>query len=681
MRTRSSNSRMATPFANPKIQFQTRRDTSPTPIHNIYTFYESESSKSESEDVGEIDIETLTLEKYVTFKNTRRRMSNPENTTFEIKRQFLRVLRKTTFSGINRAYRKVGVAKRWFNITSPEHAKNWDTLKQNFIQRFCPPAMILEQLGEIHNFKQEDGESLFHTWERLNDLLFKCLFHDLNDHQIVTSEALKLIQKLDDHSYKWYNEESKDTPTPFSIITEKFKALNHEMDELRVDVPKINTNKEMKSLHEEIKSIRTSEISYNKSSPKSNIHPTNLKDTSEHYLKESCKRQDTLNEWMKKFMINTEINLKNHDSSIKRLKENVNHIVQLIFTHNPTNQKCAIKLEPSREKPTPKVETFIEKVKISILKKNSKGGSIHTTSVNTKQNLISRKVKNEEVSTVKLNARCSGILQNELPPKEKDPRSFILPCAIEMVDRSMQLSKGIVENVLVKINKFIFPVDFIILDIVEDDKFPIILGRPMLATTHASIDVFVLLSPPVSARLNNDSSNMLCNPNSNLSISMDDLVEMEEVWDNLDFRDLTNEATKFPVKPKFLRSSNRIHLHIPYNLQITCKIRDDKTIFNMSRAKKRFGKLTVRQHNTMGPILKISDEDKSRGIYHPYQKIKGFYRGCLELGDEYKHNQEGFTAALAVLITGASQSRQHGKSEPTQWCTLVLVIEAGADCL
>ncbi|GKC67169.1 retrovirus-related pol polyprotein from transposon TNT 1-94 [Tanacetum coccineum] len=130
---------------------------------------------------------------------------------------------------------------------------------------------------------------------------------------------------------------------------------------------------------------------------------------------------------------------------------------------------------------------------------------------------------------VKLNAQCSTVLQNELPPKEKDPGSFILPCSIgnttisnafadlgasisvmpfsmfkrlglgnprpvnmviEMADRSMQSPKGIVENVLVKIHKFIILVDFIILDIIEDNKVPIILGRPMLATTHARIDVF-----------------------------------------------------------------------------------------------------------------------------------------------------------------------------------------------
>ncbi|GJV51931.1 putative reverse transcriptase domain-containing protein, partial [Tanacetum coccineum] len=60
----------------------------------------------------------------------------------------------------------------------------------------------------------------------------------------------------------------------------------------------------------------------------------------------------------------------------------------------------------------------------------------------------------------------------------------------EMADRSMQSLKGIVENVLLKIHKFIFLIDFVILNIVEDNKVPIILGRPMLATTYAKIDVF-----------------------------------------------------------------------------------------------------------------------------------------------------------------------------------------------
>ncbi|GKA83400.1 hypothetical protein Tco_0804995 [Tanacetum coccineum] len=120
-------------------------------------------------------------------------------------------------------------------------------------------------------------------------------------------------------------------------------------------------------------------------------------------------------------------------------------------------------------------------------------------------------------------------INNSIPRKEKDPGSFTLPCfinnvcfdnaladlgasvsimplstylnlglgelahiklTIELVDRIVKYPKGIAENVLVGIGKFVFPVDFIILDMPEDIKVPLILGRPFLSTAHAKIDVF-----------------------------------------------------------------------------------------------------------------------------------------------------------------------------------------------
>ncbi|GJX06152.1 serine--tRNA ligase-like protein [Tanacetum coccineum] len=122
-----------------------------------------------------------------------------------------------------------------------------------------------------------------------------------------------------------------------------------------------------------------------------------------------------------------------------------------------------------------------------------------------------------------------SVKEIKLPPKEKDPKIFILPYSIgnltvrnaltdlgasistmplsmykslclgkpkpvnmivEMSDRTKSIPKGIVENLMVKIDKFRFLVDFVILDMVEDFRMPIILGRPLLATTHAEIDVF-----------------------------------------------------------------------------------------------------------------------------------------------------------------------------------------------
>ncbi|GJU02684.1 putative multidrug resistance protein [Tanacetum coccineum] len=61
---------------------------------------------------------------------------------------------------------------------------------------------------------------------------------------------------------------------------------------------------------------------------------------------------------------------------------------------------------------------------------------------------------------------------------------------IELADKTVKRPKGIAENVLVGINKYIFPVDFIILDMPEDIKIPLILGRPFLSTTNAKIDAF-----------------------------------------------------------------------------------------------------------------------------------------------------------------------------------------------
>ena len=60
---------------------------------------------------------------------------------------------------------------------------------------------------------------------------------------------------------------------------------------------------------------------------------------------------------------------------------------------------------------------------------------------------------------------------------------------LQLADRSLKHPWGVIEDVLVKVDKFIFPADFIVLDMEEDKEIPIILGRPFLATGKAMIDV------------------------------------------------------------------------------------------------------------------------------------------------------------------------------------------------
>ncbi|GKC28484.1 putative reverse transcriptase domain-containing protein [Tanacetum coccineum] len=61
---------------------------------------------------------------------------------------------------------------------------------------------------------------------------------------------------------------------------------------------------------------------------------------------------------------------------------------------------------------------------------------------------------------------------------------------IELVDRTIKQPRGIAENMLVRIGKFIFPIDFIILDIPEDDNVSLILSRLFLSIAHSKIDVY-----------------------------------------------------------------------------------------------------------------------------------------------------------------------------------------------
>ncbi|GKB14437.1 hypothetical protein Tco_0848360 [Tanacetum coccineum] len=118
---------------------------------------------------------------------------------------------------------------------------------------------------------------------------------------------------------------------------------------------------------------------------------------------------------------------------------------------------------------------------------------------------------------------------DSLPKKEKDPGCFTLPCyinnvcfekdladlgasvsvmslstylnlglgelahtklTVELADRTVKHLKGIAKNILVRIGMFVFPLDFIILDMPEDVNVPLILGRPFLSTAHAKVDVF-----------------------------------------------------------------------------------------------------------------------------------------------------------------------------------------------
>ncbi|GKE70184.1 hypothetical protein Tco_1528256 [Tanacetum coccineum] len=71
---------------------------------------------------------------------------------------------------------------------------------------------------------------------------------------------------------------------------------------------------------------------------------------------------------------------------------------------------------------------------------------------------------------------------------------------------------------------------------------------------------------------------------------------------------------------------------------ITLYNSDDEVTYQMVRSHLRFKRHTNEQCNKIPPLLKVSEKDENNGISHAYQKLKGFYKGVLNLGPDYIKN-------------------------------------------
>nr|GEZ93746.1 reverse transcriptase domain-containing protein [Tanacetum cinerariifolium] len=143
--------------------------------------------------------------------------------------------------------------------------------------------------------------------------------------------------------------------------------------------------------------------------------------------------------------------------------------------------------------------------------------------------LLNNKNKLIDLTKTPLNENCSIVVLKKLPQKLGDPGRFLILCVflkidnclaladlgasinlmplsiwkklklptlndtkmvLELADRTISKPTGVAENVFVKVGKFYFLADFVVLDFIADLRVPLILGRPFLSTAHALIDVY-----------------------------------------------------------------------------------------------------------------------------------------------------------------------------------------------
>nr|GEY78827.1 DNA-directed DNA polymerase [Tanacetum cinerariifolium] len=109
----------------------------------------------------------------------------------------------------------------------------------------------------------------------------------------------------------------------------------------------------------------------------------------------------------------------------------------------------------------------------------------------TIKSLLTNKDKLFELAKIPLNENCSAMLLKKLPEKLGDPGKFLTPCDFSGMDICHALADlGVAEDVFVKVEKFHFSTDFVVVNFEADPRVPLILGRSFLRTGRALIDVY-----------------------------------------------------------------------------------------------------------------------------------------------------------------------------------------------
>ncbi|GKC72810.1 DNA-directed DNA polymerase, partial [Tanacetum coccineum] len=177
-----------------------------------------------------------------------------------------------------------------------------------------------------------------------------------------------------------------------------------------------------------------------------------MEETLSTFMSESAKRHEENSNMIKEIRASTDVVVRNQGASIKTLEIKIGQISKV-----PQERGFGILPSSTESNPRDHVKSIL-------------------TTVEADSNPIRRASVSVMPLSTYLNLGLGELAHTKL--------------IVELADRTMKYPKGIAENVLVGIGKSVFLVEFIILDMPEDVKVILILGRPFLSTAHAKIDVF-----------------------------------------------------------------------------------------------------------------------------------------------------------------------------------------------
>ncbi|GJZ77439.1 reverse transcriptase domain-containing protein [Tanacetum coccineum] len=501
-----------------------------------------------------------------------------DKTHFELKRQYLKELRENTFSDsehedANEHIEKVleivdlfhipevtqdqvmlrvfsmsltGATSRCLRNEPSGLITNWETLKTNFLNKYCPPARMTKKMEEINNFQQEPDESLFQAWERFKELLMKCPHHYLTDMQEVilfyngldvptrqildskgaiptktTTDTKIDIQEMAEYSQKWHNGTSSKAK---STKTSDGLAAIH-LNNLRRKIKKVNKKVYVAQC------MRTRSQARNRNRRQQQLTPVIVKEpeismADNHTMAQMLQApiegyEDAIVLLLKTFNVpNTSIKLllfpfylegeariwldKEPPRSILTWDDLVSKFINQFF---PPSKTTYLRNEIINflQKPNETFNEAWERFK-GLLRQCPHHGFSELHQLDTFYNSLNT---NDQDA---LDSAAGGNFLDKMP---RDGLAIIESKSKVRYSRSRAIELK---------RKFYFPADFVVLDFIADPRVPLILGRPFLRTAHALIDVY-----EGEIILRNDDQSLTLKCGDTPSISYNNLESLKKV--------------------------------------------------------------------------------------------------------------------------------------------------------
>ncbi|XP_021743256.1 uncharacterized protein LOC110709352 [Chenopodium quinoa] len=441
----------------------------------------------------------------------------------------------------------IGRAQEWLDKeVKPNSLRTWDGVTKEFFSRFFPQKNTTEARVLIQGFKHRSSESLYEAWERYKEYQRECPHHGIPTYLIIQifysslspqgrssydagaggpimnkteEEVVDIIKNVVRHYMEWQDGE-KEPINKSSTAGCSFEQLNA-INNLSTQISDIGKSFLEDIIEKQAKLLNTymflsnekfnDMLTYHKGSGK----VLEIKVSKKSVAKESPSKSQI------------------------EIEEDENPLVEEVSKEQVEKVKDKEKVVYKPKLPYPKkfnrhkldeqFGKFIEILRQIHL-------TFHCTDVIEQmpnhakflKEILSGNRTCDVAKTVSLTENGSAIIMNKIPPKLKDPGNFSIPFAIykmqidnalcdlgasvsimpysvyqrlenrellptnitlQLADRSIRIPRGKVEDVPLRVGKFIILVDFMVLEIDEDSTIPIIFGRPLLSTSGVLIDV------------------------------------------------------------------------------------------------------------------------------------------------------------------------------------------------